>query len=102
MRSFVLGLIAAVSLFSSAFAGCPEVATDAMHRKGMGNGDEQLAYMDKLTVGKRAILTSYRAWYRTARGEKGHVVVNMQQTCAITDMWTDSDRDVQIKSAASK
>jgi hypothetical protein len=102
MKSFVLGLVAAVGLCSSAFAGCADVATDAMHRRGMANGDEPSPYMEKLTTGKRAILTSYRAWYRSDRCERGHVVVSMQRTCAITDMWAGPNCDAEIESAASR
>jgi hypothetical protein len=102
MKLFVLGLVAAVGLYSSAFAGCADVATDAMHRKGMANGDEPSPYMEKLTAGKRAILTSHRAWYRIARCERGHVVVNMERTCAITDMWAEPTCDAEIESAVSR
>ena len=102
MKSFVLGLVAAVGLYSSAFAGCADVATDAMHRQGMANGDGPPPYMEKLTAGKRALLTGYRAWYRTARCERGHVVVNMERTCAVTDIWAAPACDAEIESAATR
>ena len=102
MKSFLLGLAAAVGLYSSAFADCAGVATDAMQRHGMANGGEPSPYMEEVSAGKRAVTTSYRAWYRINSCERGHVVVNMERTCAVTGMWAGPLCDVEIESAASR
>jgi hypothetical protein len=97
MKSSVLGLIAALGFPSVASADCGEIATDAMQGKlGVSNGEP--TYMEKITVGKRALLTNYHAWFRVDRCERGHVVVSMQRNCAMTDMWTSPNCEMDIGS----
>ena len=98
MKFFVLGLIAAVSFPSSAYAGCPEVAMEAMQDMGVTTASEKPTYMEKIGVGKKALVTNYRAWFRLARCERGHMVVNMERTCALTDTWTSSACETDVGS----
>jgi hypothetical protein len=85
MKPFVFGLAAALGFSSAASADCLDVATRAIEQKGFA---VQKAPSLEEVWGAQSVI-GYRAWFRVARHERGHIVVNMRTNCAITHIWGD-------------
>jgi hypothetical protein len=85
MKPFVLGLVAALGFSSTASADCLDVATRAIEQKGFAV--QKAPRLDEVW-GAQGV-TGYRAWFRVARYERGHIVVNMRTNCSITHIWGD-------------
>ena len=100
MKPFVLGLVAALGFSSTASADCLDVAAKAIEQKGITDWErsehnptlENVIMVQNITMG-------YRAWFRVARCESGYVVVNMQTSCTVTDIWAQGDCDPEIRQA---
>jgi hypothetical protein len=92
MKLFVSALSAAIGVSSVAYADCLDVATNAVQQKGftVKGGDLEDLVLPQNSGG----VNGHRAWLRVARCENGHVVVNMQQSCAIQEIWATGGCDV--------
>lgn len=104
MKPLILGLLAALSFSSAASAAdCVDVAAKALEQKGITDWErsegnptlENIIMTQNITMG-------YRAWFRVARCESGHVVVNMHTSCTVTDIWAQGECDPEIRQALSK
>jgi hypothetical protein len=105
MKPFVLGLavaLGAVGINSAASADCLDNATKAIEAKGITdwNRDKQPPVLEKVYM-VQDVQTGYRAWFHVARCDRegGQVVVNMQTTCQVTDIWTKGDCDPTVEQA---
>src|SRR5262245_58266277 len=108
MKPFVLGLAVAlgtVGFSSAASADCLDVAKSAIEQKGITDWNKageppvlETVYM------VQDVVTGYRAWFHVARCERGggQVVVNMQTSCEVTDIWTKGDCDPTVEQALSQ
>ena len=103
MKPLTLGLLAALSFSSTASAAnCVAVAAQALEQKGITDWErsesnptlENVIMTQNITMG-------YRAWFRVAGCENGHVVVNMRTSCAVTDIWAQGECDPEIRQALS-
>lgn len=104
MKPFVLGLVIALGFGSTASAAdCTDAATKAIEQKGITDWErsEQNPTLEDVVMTQN-ITMGYRAWFRVARCESGHVVVNMQTSCQVTDIWAQGDCDPEIHQALSQ
>lgn len=105
MKPFVLGLavaFGALSISSTASADCLDNATKAIEAKGITdwNRDTQPPVLEKVYM-VQDVQTGYRAWFHVARCDRegGQVVVNMQTSCEVTDIWTKGACDPTVEQA---
>ena len=94
MKLSVLALSAAlgVSISSVAYADCLDAATNAVEQKGFTVKEGALE--DLVFPQNSGGVNGYRAWLRVARCDNGHVVVNMQSSCRIQQIWATGGCDV--------
>jgi hypothetical protein len=108
MKPFALGLavaLGAVGFSSTASADCLDNAKQAIEAKGITDWDktEQPPVLESVRMVQDVVM-GYRAWFHVARCERGggQVVVNMQTSCQVTDIWTKGDCDPAVTQALSK
>ena len=108
MKPLVFGLAAALAVVGSASvasADCLDTAKKAIEAKGITdwNKTEEPPVLEKVYM-VQDVQTGYRAWFHVARCERdgGQVVVNMQTSCEVTDIWTKGNCDPAVEQALSQ